>query len=75
MEHENDGEVIYNYYVWNRHQRLKTEIGGLVNKRTSGYHLNYSIVEINQNIEKNPGDLKTLAVTENPVKINHLTLM
>ena len=32
--------------------------GGLGNKRTSGYHSNYSIVEIGHNTEKSPGDLR-----------------
>ena len=29
---------------------------------------NYSIIEIGQNTEKSPGDLKRLAVTQTPVK-------
>ena len=37
--------------------------GGLGNKRTSGDHPNYSIVEIGQNTKKSPGDLMRLAVT------------
>ena len=43
--------------------------------RTNGDHLNYSIVEDGQNTENNPGDLKTLAVTQTPVKDHQLTLM
>ena len=36
--------------------------GGLENKRTSGVHPKYIIVEINQNTEKSPVDLRRLAV-------------
>ena len=53
------------------HQRIGTGTGGLGNKRTSGDHPNYSIVEIGQDTEKGHGDLGRLAVTQIPVK-NHL---
>ena len=56
-------------------KRLKKGTGGLGNKRTSGDHLNYCIIEIGQNTEKSPGDLRRLAVTETPVKDPQLTLM
>ena len=36
---------------------------GLENKRTIGDHPNYNIVEIGQNTEKSPGDLRRLAFT------------
>ena len=36
---------------------------------------NYSIIEISQNTEKSPGDLKRLAVTQPPVKDHQLMLM
>ena len=38
------------------------------NKRMSGDHLKYCIIEISQNTEKSPGDLRRLAVTQSPVK-------
>ena len=41
---------------------------GLGNKKTSEDHPNYRIVEIGQNIEKNPGDLRTLPITQTPIK-------
>ena len=47
----------------NSHQMTGTGTGGLENKRMRGDHPNYSIVEINQNPEKSPGDRKRLAVT------------
>ena len=34
------------------HQRISTRSGGLGNKRMSGDHPNYSIIEISQNTEK-----------------------
>ena len=40
-----------------------------------GNHPNYSIVEIGQNKEKSPGDLRRLIVTQAPVKDHQLTLM
>ena len=35
----------------------------------------YSIIEISQNTEKSPGDLRRVAVTETSVKDHQLTLM
>ena len=37
------------------------------NQRTSRYHPNYSIVEITQNTEKSPGNLRRFCVTQTPV--------
>ena len=64
MEHESDGDTNCNWYAWYSHQRFGTSTGGLGNKRTSGNHPNYSIVEIGQNIKKSPGDLRKLAVIQ-----------
>ena len=47
---------------------LGTGPGGFENERTSGDHPNYSIIEIGQNTEKSPGDLKRLAVTHSAVR-------
>ena len=44
-------------------------------KRTSGNHPNYCIIEIGQNIEKSPGDLRRLAVNQTPVKDHQLMLI
>ena len=41
---------------------------------TNGDHPNY-IIEIGQNTEKSPGDLRRLAVTKTPVKDHQLTLV
>ena len=55
---------------------LGTVIKGLVqrlrNNRTGGDCTNYGIVEISQNNEMNPGDLRRLAVTQTPVKDHQL---
>ena len=51
-----------------------TRTRGLGNKRTSGDHPNYSIIERGQNTEKSPGDL-SLVITQTPIKDHQLTLM
>ena len=51
-------------------QRTGTRNGGLGNN-----YPNYNIVEIGQNTEKSPGDLRRLAVTHTPVKNHQITLM
>ena len=43
--------------------------------RTSGVYPNYCIIEIGQNTEKRPGDMRKLAVTQTPLKDFQLTLM
>ena len=48
--------------------------GGLGSWRTSGDHPNYYIIENGQNTDKNPRDLRRLAVTQTPVKNHQLTL-
>ena len=42
---------------------------------TSGFHPNYYIIENGRNTEKNPGNLRRLAVTQTPVKDHQLTLI
>ena len=48
---------------WYSHRRIIKETGGRGNKRMSGNHPNYYIIEIHQNTEKNPGDLRRFTVT------------
>ena len=48
---------------------LVKSIRGLRNKRSSGDHPNYSIVEIDQNTEKSPGDSRRLIVTKTQSEI------
>ena len=49
--------------------------GGLGNNRTSGDYRNYFPIEIGLNTEKNPGDLRRLAVSQSPVKDHQLKLI
>ena len=46
--------------------------GRLENRTTNRDCSDYSIFKINQNAQKSPGDLRTLAVTETPVKYRQL---
>ena len=50
-------------------------IGKLGNKRTSGDYSENSIVKIDQNTEKSPGDFNRLAVTHTLVDDHQLTLL
>ena len=49
---ESDGDTDCKWNAWYSHQRIGTGTGGLGNKRTSGDHPNYTIVEISQNTKK-----------------------
>ena len=77
MEHKSEGETNYNLCSWYSLQRIDAETGGLGNKKSRGDHANYSIIEIDQNTEKSPGDLGGLAVTQTqtPVRNYWLTLV
>ena len=75
VEHESDSDPNCNWCSLYSHQRTGTRTGGYGNKKTSGDHLNYSIIEIDQNTEKSPGDLRRLAVTYNPARKHRLTLV
>ena len=75
MEHEGDNYTIRDWCFWYGHQRIIKGTGGLENKRTSGDHPNYYIIENGQNTENSSGDSRRLAVTQNPVKDHQLTLM
>ena len=64
----------YHWFSWYSHQRFCKRTRGLGNKRTNGDNPNYSIVEIGQNTEKSPGDLR-LVVTQTPGKNILITLL
>ena len=74
MEHESDGDTNCNWCSRYSHQWFGTGTGGLGNKWTSGDHPKYSIIKINQNTEKSPGDLR-LAVTQTLVRNPQLMLV
>ena len=75
MEHESDGDTNRNWCAQYSHQRIGTGTGSLGNKRSRGDHPNYGIIEISQNSERSPRDLRRLAVTQTSVKDHQLTLM
>ena len=74
MEHENDGDTYCNWCTCYSYQKIDKGTGVLGNKRTSGDHPDCSIIKIDQNTKKSPGDLRRLVVTQTPVE-DHLTLV
>ena len=56
-------------------KRIGTGTREFGNKRTKGDCQNYSIVEIDQNTKKSPGNLRKLAVTQTLVQNHQLTLV
>ena len=74
MEHEKNGDTNSNWSARYSHQGIGTGSEGLGNKGTDEDHPNYSMVEIGQDDEKNPGDLRRLAVTQTPVENYQLRL-
>ena len=75
MEHERDVDIGRKWSARYSHQSIATETGRLGNKRMSRDHSRYSIIEVGQNTEKSPGDLRTLAVTRTPLRNYQLTLV
>ena len=73
-KHEGDSDTSCNWCTWNDPQRLSKRVGGVGNQRKSQNHPNYSIVEVSQDTENSPGDLRRFAITQTPVKDHHLTL-
>ena len=61
--------------AWSCNKRIGIGNGGFWNKRTSRDHLNNIIVEIGQNTERSPGDLRRFAVTQTPVRTYRLMLV
>ena len=73
--HESNSYTNCNWCSWYSHRRINKGTGELGNKRMSGDHLNYSIIEIGQNAEKSPGDSRRLVNTQTPMKDRQSTLM
>ena len=67
LEHEGDGNANCNWCARNNLQMTGKGIRILGNKRKSEDHPNRSIIKINQNTKKSPGNLKRLAVTQTPM--------
>ena len=68
VDHESYDYTNCNWCSWYCHQRTATRTEELGKKGTGGDCPNYSNVEIGQNTEKSPGDLRRLAVTQIPVE-------
>ena len=58
VKHEFDVYTKCNWCSLYSHRIIIKGTGELGNKRTSGNHPNYYIIEIGQNTEKIPGDLR-----------------
>ena len=56
------------------HEDVGKTAGGVWNWRTNRDHSKYSISKIGQNTEKNPKDLRSLALIQTPMKDHQLTL-
>ena len=57
------------------HERLGKGARKLRNQKRNRDHLNYCIVEINQNTEESPGSSWWLTIIQNPVRNHQLTLV
>ena len=75
MEHEGDDYTNHDWCFRYSNKRVIKKTGGFGSQRTSGDQPNYSNAENGQNTEKSSGDLRTLAVTKNPVKDLQVTLI
>ena len=75
MEHEGDGNTYSNWCTWNNPQKIVKGTTRFWNKRISGDHPDYNIINIDQNTEKSPEDLRKYLVTQIPVNNHQLTLV
>ena len=75
MEHGGGNRTNCDWCSWYSHRRIMKGTGGFGNKRMSGNHPNYYIIENGQNTEKSPGELRRLAFPKTQVKDHQLTLM
>ena len=64
VEHESDDDTYCNWCSSYSHQMISKRTGELGNNWTGGDRQNYCITEVSQNIEKSPGDLRRLFVTQ-----------
>ena len=68
MEYEDDDDANSNWWTWNDSQRLSKRAGAVGNRRMSVDYPNYRIVEVGQNTEKSPRNLRRL-VTQRTRKL------
>ena len=64
MKHESDGDTNCNWRVQYSDQIIQTRTGVTRNKRMRRGHPNNSILDIGQNTENSPEDLRRLGVTQ-----------
>ena len=74
VEHEGDSDTNSNWCTRDNRKKAGKGTGRLRNKRTGRDLLDYSIINIGQNTEKSPGDLRRLAVTTTPIRKYQLLL-
>ena len=67
-EHEGDGDANCSWCTWNGPQELGEGSGEIENQWKNQDPLDSSIANVGQNTEKNPGDLRRLAITQILVK-------
>ena len=70
----NNNKYNNNCRVRNVPQRLCKVVERFRNRRTNQDHPSYSIVKIGENTEKNPGDVRRLAVFQTPAEDHQLTI-
>ena len=73
VEHEGDGITSRNRRAWKGSQWLRKYTGRVGNQTTNKNHPDYCIVNISQNTEKCPDDLRRIALSWTPVKNHQLT--
>ena len=71
--HERDTDTNVNWRNRKGLKRLGNKTGRVWNQRTNREHPFFSIVKIGQDTEKSHGGLKIFAITQTPVKDQHLT--
>ena len=74
MEHENDSDTIYYWCSLKDRQRLGKPTGIPGNRRMCRDHPICCVVEIGQNTERNPGDLRRFVLTQTSLKDLELML-
>ena len=75
VKQESDDCTSCNLCSWYIHPKIGTKTWGFEHNGVGRDSPNHGIVEIGQNAEKSPGDLRRLSVTQTPLKNHKLTLM
>ena len=75
VEYESETDTISKLNIWNSLQKFWKGKERVENRSTNRDNLHHRIVEIDQNTEKSPGDLKRLGITQTVVKNHQLTLV